>query len=109
MIVVQNRVPVAEGHEDAFIERFRARRGLVDGQPGFIRNMVLRPIPGERFSSSEPPFHIVLTFWESEEHFRAWTESEAFKAAHSRVLPREMFRGRAQLEIHEVVLDTAHD
>ena len=44
MIVVQNRVPVADGHEEGFLERFRTRRGLVDGHPGFIRNMVLRPI-----------------------------------------------------------------
>lgn len=98
MIVVQNRVPVAAGHEDAFIERFRARRGLVDDQPGFIRNMVLSPIKGDYF--------IVLTFWESEEHFRAWTESDAFKEAHRRVPPREMFRGRSELEIHRVELDT---
>jgi heme-degrading monooxygenase HmoA len=98
MIVVQNRVPVAEGHEEAFIERFRTRRGLVDGQPGFIRNMVLRPVKAECF--------IVLTFWESEDDFRAWTESEAFKQAHSRVPPREMFRGKSEIEIHEAALDT---
>jgi len=98
MLVVQNRVPVAEGHEDAFIDRFRKRRGLVDGQPGFMRNMVLRPVKGEHF--------IVLTFWENEEDFRAWTESDAFKEAHSRVPPKEMFKGRSELEMHEVVLDT---
>ena len=98
MIVVQNRVPVAEGHEEGFIERFRTRRGLVDGQPGFIRNMVLRPVKGECF--------IVLTFWETEEQFRAWTESDAFKEAHSRVPPEGMFKGHAELEIHEVALDT---
>ena len=63
MIVVQNRIPVAEGYEDQFLDRFRTRRGLVDGQPGFIRNVVLRPIKGEHF--------IVLTFWETEEQFRA--------------------------------------
>lgn len=98
MIVVQNRVPVAEGHEDAFVERFRSRKGLVDDQPGFIRNLVLRPIKGDTF--------IVLTFWESEEHFRAWTRSDAFKEAHSRVPPKDMFRGHSELEIHEVALDT---
>ena len=98
MYVVQNRVPVASGQEEAFIERFRTRRGLVDAQPGFIRNMVLRPVKSD--------FFIVLTFWESEEAFRAWTDSDAFKEAHSRVPPKEMFRGHAQLEIHEVVLDT---
>ena len=98
MIVVQNRVPVAEGYEEAFLDRFRARRGLVDDQPGFVRNMVLRPIKGDHF--------IVLTFWESEEHFRAWTGSEAFKEAHSRVPPKEMFKGHSELEIHKVALDT---
>lgn len=98
MIVVQNRVPVAEGFEEAFLDRFRSRRGLVDGQPGFIRNIMLRPIQGE--------FFIVLTFWESEEQFRAWTKSEAFKEAHSRVPPEGMFKGHAELEIHEVALDT---
>ena len=60
MIVVQNRIPVAEGHEEAFIERFRTRKGLVDGQPGFIRNLILRPVKSECF--------IVLTFWESEQN-----------------------------------------
>ena len=99
MIVVQNRVPVAEGQEEAFLERFRTRRGLVDGHPGFIRNMVLRPIKGE--------FFIVQTFWESRAAFRAWTESDDFREAHSRVTPEGMFRGHAELEIHEVALDTA--
>lgn len=98
MIVVQNRVPVNEGFEEEFLERFRTRRGLVDGHPGFIRNLVLRPIRGDRF--------IVLTFWETEEDFRAWTESEAFKEAHSRVPPKDMFKGHGELEIHEVALDT---
>lgn len=98
MIVVQNRVPVAEGQEEAFLERFRARRRLVDDQPGFVRNMVLRPIRGDYF--------IVLTIWESEEHFRAWTESASFEQAHSQMRPQGMFSGRSELEIHEVVIDT---
>jgi len=99
MIVVQNRVSVSEGYEEDFLNRFRTRRGLVDDQPGFIRNMVLRPLKGEHF--------IVLTFWESEEYFRAWTQSDAFKEAHSRVPPREMFKGHSALEIHEVALDSS--
>lgn len=49
MIVVQNCVSVAEGREEAFVARFRGRRGPVDDQPGFVRNMVLRPIRGEHF------------------------------------------------------------
>ncbi len=98
MVVVQNRVPVAEGYEEDFLDRFRTRKGLVDGQPGFIRNLVLRPVKGDHF--------IVLTFWKSQEDFQAWTESDAFQEAHSRVPPKEMFKGHGQLEIHEVALDT---
>jgi len=99
MVIVMNRVPVNEGHEEGFMERFRTRRGLVDGQQGFIRNIVLRPLKGE--------FHVVMTFWESRGHFEAWTRSDAFKEAHSRVPPEGMFRGHSELEIYEVGLDTA--
>ena len=97
MIVVQNRIPVAEGYEEDFLDRFRTRRGLVDGQPGFIRNVVLRPIKGEHF--------IVLTFWENEEQFRAWTESEAFKKAHSQArAPSGTYLGHPVFEGFESIL-----
>jgi heme-degrading monooxygenase HmoA len=98
MVIVMNRVPVNEGHEEGFMDRFRTRRGLVDGQPGFIRNMVLRPLKGE--------FHVVMTFWESREAFESWTKSDAFVQAHARVPPPGMFKGHGELEIYEVGLDT---
>jgi heme-degrading monooxygenase HmoA len=99
MVIAMNRVPVNAGHEEGFMERFRTRRGLVDGQAGFIRNMVLRPLKGE--------FHVVMTFWESREAFDAWTKSDAFQQAHARVPPPGMFKGHGELEIYEVGLDTA--
>jgi len=98
MIIVQNRVPINDGYEEEFIDRFKTRKGLVDNKPGFIRNLVLRPVKGD--------FFIVLTFWETEKHFRDWTESDEFKEAHSRVPPKAMFKGHGELEIHEVALDT---
>ena len=98
MIVVMNRVPVAEGYSDDFLERFRTRTGLVDGHSGFIRNLVLKPLKGDN--------HVVMTFWETREQFEAWTRSDAFKEAHSRVPPKEMFKGHGELEIYEVGLDT---
>ena len=45
MIVVTNRIPVAEGHEADFEDRFKHRVHLVDRAPGFIRNEVHRPRP----------------------------------------------------------------
>jgi heme-degrading monooxygenase HmoA len=45
MIVVTNKIPVAEGHRIDFEERFKRRVHLVDQAPGFVRNEVHRPRP----------------------------------------------------------------
>ncbi|GAP63004.1 hypothetical protein ARMA_1427 [Ardenticatena maritima] len=101
MIVVANRIYVHPDYADAFEERFRRRAGLVDHMPGFIANKVLRPL-----NEGDP--YVVLTFWESLDAFKAWTESEAFQKGHARsgTLPKEAFTAPSKLEIHEVFLDT---
>lgn len=98
MITVANRIYVHPEYHEAFEARFKDRAGLVDGMPGFVANHVLRP------TEAGAPF-VVLTFWESHEHFRAWTESDAFRQGHARSgsLPREAFAGKNVLEVHEVV------
>jgi len=104
MIVVANRILVAEGHEADFEERLRSRAGLIDHEPGFIRNMVLRP---SNAAHSKADAYVVMTFWEDMASFEAWTSSDSFRQAHSRRPPAEMFRGPSTLEIHEVVSDSA--
>lgn len=103
MIVVANRIPVAEGWEDDFEERLTSRLGLVDQTPGFVRNLILRPL-GEGPGRAET--YIVMTFWEDLESFEAWTRSDAFQQAHSRRPPKEMFRGPNRLEMHEIIADS---
>lgn len=101
MITVANRIFVHPEYADQFEERFKNRARQVDQMPGFLRNMVLKPAkPGDPY--------VVLTLWESQEAFKAWTESEAFKQGHARsgTLPREAFSGPNQLEVHEVILDS---
>ena len=113
MFVVTNRIPVARGHEADFEDRFRQRAHLIDRSPGFIKNLVLRPVQ-RRFShqtgqwedTKEQGFYLVQTYWESEQAFWDWTRSEAFRAAHSNRPPAEMFAGPSVLEIHEVILST---
>ncbi|MCS7219437.1 MAG: antibiotic biosynthesis monooxygenase [Thermus sp.] len=101
MFVVMNRIPVKPEYADRFEEVFRTRARLVDRMPGFIRNLVLRP------KDPEDPY-IVMTFWESEEAFRAWTESPEFREGHARsgTLPKEAFRGPNRLETFSVLLDS---
>ena len=75
---------------------------LVDGMPGFISFQLLRPK-----KAGDP--YIVITFWESEGHFKAWTQSDEFKEgyAHSGSLPPEAFSGHPKLEVFDVILRSA--
>jgi heme-degrading monooxygenase HmoA len=117
MIVVTNRIPVAEGHEIDFEDRFKKRVHLVDRAPGFIRNEVHRPRP-TRFDHDKGVWvddpsaqgcYEVKTWWRAFEDFVAWTESPAFAEAHRSRPPREMFAGPSKLEVHEVFLSTDLD
>jgi len=113
MVIVTNRIPVAEGHEEAFEERFRNRAHLIDKSPGFIKNLILRPLKkrmnhktGEFEETTETCYYLVQTYWETEQHFWDWTNSDSFREAHSKRPPAEMFAGRNVLEIHEVAQTT---
>ena len=116
MFVVTNRIPVAEGHEADFEERFRKRAHLIDSSPGFVKNLVLRPVSrrfdhatGEWVESPEQGYYLVQTYWQTEDDFWAWTRSESFRIAHSNRPPAEMFAGKNVLEIHEVIQTTERD
>lgn len=98
MFVVANRIPVADGYEEQFEDRFSERVAKVDERPGFVRMEVLRP------TGDEP--YVVLTYWESEADFEAWTDSEDFREAHANRPPPEMFDGENAMEAHEVALSS---
>ncbi|MBI3092582.1 MAG: antibiotic biosynthesis monooxygenase [Candidatus Tectomicrobia bacterium] len=96
MIVVANRIQVASGYEADFEQRFANRLGKVERFPGFIRNELLRPLRGD--------YYVVLTHWESQEAFEAWTKSDSFKQAHAGPRPpKEMYAGPNVFEMHEVI------
>lgn len=95
MIVVSNRIKVAEGFEKEFEERFAGRAGLVDKRPGFVSLEILRPLKSE--------YYVVLTHWSDEASFRAWTESAEFQEAHSNRPRAEIFAGPNVFEMHEVI------
>ena len=117
MIVVTNRIPVAEGHEIDFEDRFKKRVNLVDTAPGFVRNEVHRPKPmkfdhesGEwRPNPGAQGHYEVKTWWRSFEDFVAWTKSPAFAEAHKNRAPKEMFAGPSELVIHEAFSSTDLD
>ena len=114
MIVVTNRMSVADAFRIDFEDRFRKRAHLVDRAPGFIRNEVHRPRPVRfdhqtgRFvdDPTAPGFYEVKTWWRSIEDFEAWTQSPAFAEAHANRPPKEMFSGPSKLDLHEVFIST---
>jgi heme-degrading monooxygenase HmoA len=113
MFVVTNRIPVAVGHEADFEERFRNRAHLIDQSPGFVKNLVMRPVSrrfdhatGEWKEVTEQGYYLVQTYWRSEQAFWDWTNSESFRVAHKKRPPAEMFAGPNVLEIHEIVFST---
>ena len=113
MFIVTNRIPVAQGHEEEFEDRFRNRAHLIDKSPGFIKNLILQPVQrrfrhqtGEWEEKEEQGYYLVQTYWESEQAFWDWTKSESFRAAHSNRPPAEMFAGPNELEIHKVIMNT---
>jgi len=101
MITVANRIPVKPEAAKDFEETFRKRLGHVDNFEGFVAFRLLRP------SKPEDPY-VVLTFWEKEENFRAWTQSDDFKEQHkgSRETAEAVFSGPVKIEIHEVVQES---
>lgn len=110
MIVVSNRIPVAAGHEEAFEKRFEGRAGLVENHPGFIRLEILRPkavqMHGTVMGGSD--YYVVLTYWETEQDFVRWTQSQDFQTAHANRPPKEMFAGPNVFEMHQVIQVAAH-
>lgn len=103
MFVTMNRFTIDPEYWDDFEARFKARAGLVDNEPGFIRNAVLRPSEGMGNQ------HVVMTMWESREAFEAWTRSEAFRKAHEKAgeTPKTWFIAPTKLETFESVTDSA--
>ena len=114
MIVVTNRIPVSEGYQADFEDRFKKRIHLVDQAPGFVRNEVHRPRPMRfdhesgtwRDDPGQQGYYEIKTWWRSFDEFVAWTNSPAFAEAHANRPPKEMFAGPNVLEFHELLTST---
>jgi heme-degrading monooxygenase HmoA len=76
-VVKINAISVPEGRGAELEQRFAARAGQVEQQPGFEEFLLLRPTTGESR-------YFVFTRWESEEAFQQWVSSQAFGQGHAR-------------------------
>lgn len=104
MFISINHIPIKQGREADFEKLFRDRERAVEDQPGFHSLDLLKP--GMKMLMGGKPEQTVneyqvLTRWESEESFRGWIHSDAFKRAHSREVDATIFDGKSYLTLHE--------
>jgi heme-degrading monooxygenase HmoA len=75
-VVKINAIEVPEGAGPQLEERFAARAGAVENSPGFEGFQLLRPVEGESR-------YFVMTWWESEDAFQGWMNSQDFSKGHA--------------------------
>ena len=75
--VAINSIECAPEYVQRFEDLFLTRAHAIDKMDGFRGMTVLSP------QSTDKPY-LVVSYWESEQAFRAWTGSEAFIEGHRR-------------------------
>lgn len=90
-----NRFDVLEGKGPEFEKVWESRESFLAEVPGFQSFHLLRGDGNEYVSHS---------VWESEAHFRAWTESEAFQRAHAQGGSKGLLSGPPRFSGYQVVI-----
>lgn len=75
--VAINYIDCSADYKTRFEELFGTRAHAIDRMPGFKNMQVLKPQDGQ---SS----YLIVSFWETEEHFKTWTSSPEFLEGHKR-------------------------
>lgn len=77
MFVAINFIHCEEHYRSRFEELFASRAHAIDTMPGFRSMNVLKP-------NVESEDYLVVSYWDSEGDFSAWTGSPEFLAGHKR-------------------------
>jgi heme-degrading monooxygenase HmoA len=75
--VAINYISCVPSYKARFEELFASRAHAIDTMPGFINMHVLRP-------AKEEDNYLIVSYWETEDAFKDWTKSEAFRIGHQR-------------------------
>jgi heme-degrading monooxygenase HmoA len=78
MYVSMSRLRVEDGRADELVAAFRARARLVDAFDGFVDLQVWR-------SDRDPGEILMVSRWDSREHFTAYMRSREHQVSHDRI------------------------
>jgi heme-degrading monooxygenase HmoA len=77
MFVAINYISCKKEYVNRFEELFATRAGAIDKMPGFEKMHVLKP-------NETGDDYLIVSYWDSEEQFKTWTQSPAFIEGHKR-------------------------
>lgn len=99
MFYAMNRFRIRRGYEDEFEKAWKERDTHLTETPGFVEFHLLRGP-----ETDEHTLYVSHTLWASVGDFEAWTNSEAFRAAHASAgQRRHLYIGGPQFEGFDVV------
>ena len=100
MFIAMNRFKVALGSENAFEEVWTSRDTHLKDVPGFVEFHLLKGPQRE-----DHVLYSSHTVWANRAAFEAWTQSEAFRAAHRNAGTgtRALYLGHPEFEGFEVL------
>jgi len=75
--VAINYISCTPEYKERFEELFATRAKAIDTMPGFLDMHVLKPL-------KDGQEYLIVSYWETEEAFKTWTQSEAFIEGHQR-------------------------
>jgi heme-degrading monooxygenase HmoA len=75
--VAINYISCKPHYRERFEELFTTRAHAIDRLPGFRNMNVLRP-------KQDEDNYLIVSYWDSEENFKAWTKSPEFIEGHKR-------------------------
>ncbi|MFB9969256.1 antibiotic biosynthesis monooxygenase family protein [Pseudoroseomonas cervicalis] len=99
MFIAMNRFQVIQGAEAEFEQVWTSRDSHLHTVPGFVEFHLLRGPARE-----DHTLYSSHTIWRSKADFEAWTQSEAFRAAHRGAgQSKPLYLGPPQFEGFEVI------
>jgi len=99
MFIAMNRFNVLLGQEGAFEAVWLGRDTQLSDVPGFVAFHLLRGP-----TSEDNTLYSSHTMWRSKDDFEAWTQSEAFRAAHKGAGDNKpLYLGHPKFEGFEVI------
>jgi heme-degrading monooxygenase HmoA len=96
MFVAMNQFTINEGRGDEFEEQWRTRESYLQGFDGFVHFALLK--------GDDPGDYVSHTIWRSREDFIAWTQSDAFRKAHSQRSAEGVHAGHPRARFYDAVI-----